>query len=159
MKMKYAGVANVGEEEKAQLEMEVKTRARTRAEANVLFSETNQARAQAQRSLKGLFHQTPGAETSSMSPQLSPDFKPAKLDEFSKNRPPPSKLVTASVTANVDAFFEKLSEARKTEAQRRYPELLKASAAPGGRGTFPTPATSKKARGTPTQSSLSGGAA
>jgi hypothetical protein len=33
----------------------------------------------------------------------------------------------ASITPNVDAFFEKLAEESLTTAQRRYPELLKVS--------------------------------
>lgn len=64
-----------------------------------------------------------------------------------------------SKTAAVDAFFEKLADSKITTAQRRYPELLKASAAPGGAGTVKTPTTKKGASTIPAQASISGGAA
>jgi hypothetical protein len=133
---KRAGVGNLGTEEVAQTDLKVLTRARTRAEAESLFSQANVARAKEQRLLGDIFVQTPGAET--MSPMLAK-------------------------TAAIDAFFEKISAPALTEAQRRYPELLKVAAAPGP-GTRPSPTLTKRTvtslRGaTPTQSSLSGGAA
>ena len=133
---KRAGVANLGAEELAQTDMKVLTRARTRAEAELLFSQSNAASAKAQRQVDGLFVQSQGAET--MSPMLSK-------------------------TAAIDEFFEKLAEQQPTQAQRRYPELLKAASAPGV-GTRPTPTTAKRTvtplRGAaPAQSTLSGGAA
>jgi hypothetical protein len=64
----------------------------------------------------------------------------------------------SSVTENVDTFFKKLAEASKTEAQRRYPELLKASAAPGV-GTRPSPATKRGPNMTASQPMSAGGAA
>lgn len=83
-----------------------------------------------------LFHQTQGAETES--PMLAK-------------------------TAAIDGFFEKVSSANLSDAQRRYPELLKVGAAPGV-GTRPSPSLSKRKTTdttgpSPTQSSLSGGAA
>jgi hypothetical protein len=69
----------------------------------------------------------------------------------------------ASVTANLEKFFEKT--AGKTEAQLRYPELLKAA---GGTASGPAPmpnmgqpkkATPTSTSGTtPVRSALSGGA-
>lgn len=71
-------------------------------------------------------------------------------------------MKTGSVAPNVDAFFEKLANAQTTEAQRRYPELLKVAAPRAG--TFKVPDTTLK-RPTPgfgenpSKSSLSGGSA
>ena len=68
----------------------------------------------------------------------------------------------SSVTANLDAFFEKLSEASVTDAQRRYPELLKVAYA---NPTTKTPDLKKRVQGTenvgsvPVRSDLSGGSA
>jgi len=64
----------------------------------------------------------------------------------------------ASVTARVDAFFEKLSA--PTDAQSRYPELLKVSAA----GTVKVPnlkprVTTDSSGATPVRSDISGGSA
>lgn len=134
MKRKIA-VGNLGEEELARFKATVLTRAVTRAQAETLFSNANTAKAQAQRKMDGLFVQAKGAET--MAPTLAK---------------------TASVTHNVDTFFEKLAEANLTQAQKRYPELLKASAAPGV-GTRPSPALKRPVTATPAQSSLAGGAA
>lgn len=133
--MKKIAVGNLGAEELARFKQIVLTRNLTRAQAETLFSHANQAKAQASRKMDGLFVQAKGAET--MAPTLAK---------------------TASVTASVDAFFDKLAEDSKTSAQKRYPELLKASAAPGV-GTRPTPATKRTGGMTPAQSSLAGGAA
>jgi hypothetical protein len=159
-KIKRAGVANLGAEEVARLELEVKNRARTRAEAELLFDESNRSRESDLRHLATLFQQTPVAE------------KPSRIAPTIPKPPPPDvngpvcggMAKSASVTANVDAFFDKLAAANLTDAQVRYPELLKAGSAPGGRGTYVLPTLSKRtvtpARGTPpAQSSLSGGAA
>jgi tyrosyl-tRNA synthetase len=133
--MKKIAVGNLGEEELARFKQIVLTRNLTRAQAETLFSHANQAKAQAQRKVEGLFVQAKGAET--MAPTLAK---------------------TASVTENVDAFFDKLAEDSKTDAQKRYPELLKISVAPGV-GTRPTPAVKRPASALPVQSSLAGGAA
>ena len=71
------------------------------------------------------------------------------------------KYKASSVTANVDAFFEKLSEASLTDAQRRYPELLKVAYA---NATTKTPSLQKRTptekTGTdPVRSELAGGSA
>lgn len=76
----------------------------------------------------------------------------------------PKKLVKkSSVTYNVDRFFDKLAAENYTDAQRRYPELLKVAVAPG-LGTRPSPNVTKRcateAKGAqPARSSLSGGSA
>ena len=139
--MKKRAVANLGAEELAQTELKVLTRARTRAEADLLFEhKATEIAAANRRRLKELFVQAPGAETEA-----------------------PTIVKISSPTAHVDAFFDKLAEARLTPAQRRYPELLKAASAPGV-GTRPAPRLSKRtAAGTraalPVQSPLSGGSA
>lgn len=262
MKLKIAGVANLGAEELTRARVTVLTRARTRADAEQLFSAAAGARAKEQRKIDGLFVQADGAET--MSPMLAKtaavqsfrklagEFEknsdwtttlkkgaylgksmlnkavhtsPAEFARNVKNGPGEElrsmgqsaarqakltahrlveepinfplrkakavatgskkllgksvgkagsllqrvgdKIKYSSPTANVDAFFDKLAEARRTDAQRRYPELLKASAAPGV-GTRPTPSISQRVtsagnsstRGnTPSRAMLSGGAA
>lgn len=136
--MKKIAVGNLGAEERAQTEHKVITRAQTRAEADLLFNnKATEIAAANQKRMKQLFAQASGAET--MAPSLAK-------------------------TAAVDAFFDQLEEKQKTAAQRRYPELLKASAAPGGRGTFPVASAKKSVPGGragahPSTSSLSGGAA
>jgi hypothetical protein len=138
--MKKKAVANLGAEEAAQTKAKILTRASTRAEADLLFANkaTEIARKNRVR-LAQLFRQMPGAET--MAPTL---------------------VKMSSLTPATDAFFDKVAEARLTPAQRRYPELLKASAATIG--NRPTPdvkarnATQTKGA-QPVQSSLSGGAA
>lgn len=75
-----------------------------------------------------------------------------------------SSVMSDSLTPNLDALFEKVANANLTEAQRRYPELLKVASP-----TVKTPALSKRrvpgstVGGVPAthaaQSSLSGGAA
>lgn len=140
MKTKTSGVGNLGAEEYAEFKAKVLTRAAAQAEAEALFDKANVARAQAQRVVKGHFVQADGAET--MAPTLT---KKASAQEPGQH-------------SHVEAFFDKLAEARLTDAQRRYPELLKASMAPGGLGTAPAPALGKRpARTTPAASMMSGG--
>lgn len=132
---KRAGVANLGAEEVAQTDLKVLTRARTRAQAEALFSQAAAAKAKEQRLVSSFF--TQGSDGETMAPVLAK-------------------------TAAVDEFFAKL--AGPTPAQRRYPELLKVSTAPGGAGTVLTPSTTKRVTTSkngpaPTQSHLSGGAA
>jgi hypothetical protein len=71
---------------------------------------------------------------------------------------------TSSLTPHIDAFFEKLAEDSKTDAQKRYPELMKVSVA----GSIKTVAPARKVPGTnagsatstvPVQTMMSGGAA
>ena len=77
------------------------TCAETRAEAEQLFGEMGDSSRKSRKLLEKLFIQTPGAET--MAPQLV------------------EKIASATST-----FFEKnASQFGMTEAQRRFPELLK----------------------------------
>lgn len=63
-------------------------------------------------------------------------------------------------TAHVDAFFEELAEASMTDAQRRYPELLKVAAnATGSVGRITAVGKSGPTSRIPVRSGLSGGSA
>ena len=160
MKKKLAhGVGNLGAEEKDQLEAKVKTRAMTRAEAEALFANKSTQESD-RRLLKKLFIQAPAAETKN---RLAAKMEEAPKEELLKDL---GALYKTKVSAATDAYFEKLAEDQLTEAQRRYPELLKVAAAPGGRGTYVLPSITKRTvttnpvRGAgPVQSSLSGGTA
>jgi hypothetical protein len=70
----------------------------------------------------------------------------------------PGKKLKLSKTAAVDAWFEKNASAFLSEAQRRYPELLKVAA-----DTRPVPVDKttkvKASKSVPVQAGLSGGAA
>lgn len=112
MKKKVAGL---GDEELTRLKRVVVTRDETRAEADVLFGQTAQEMRKTERAaMEKLFTQMPAAST--MQPSLQKE----------------------SAAKNVEAYFQKLAHPNMTEAQRRYPELLKVAA-------IPTPALSKKA--------------
>lgn len=67
--------------------------------------------------------------------------QPPRLQEFKK-------------TASIDYFFDKLSELSLTDAQRRYPELLKVA----GPLTTPSPTLKRAKSAVATTSSLAGGA-
>jgi hypothetical protein len=60
-----------------------------------------------------------------------------------------------SIAPRVDAFLEKNASLFMTDAQRRYPELLKAA----GSMTRPVPTTKRAKSAMPVRSGLSGGAA
>lgn len=127
MKNKTA-VSNLGAEEVAQMKAKVLTRAATRAEADLLFHHKATGIAAAnQKRLKELFVQADGAET--MAPSLAK-------------------------TAAVDQFFDKVASANLTEAQVRYPELLKVA----GPLTNPAPSLKRLKSAVATTSSLAGGA-
>lgn len=104
MKKKASPVLTDKEKNKADDDLnlmtrQVLTRAETRAEAEALFGATGEASRKARGQMEKLFIQTPGAET--MAPLLSK-------------------------TASVEKFFDQLEKtAGMTEAQRRFPELLK----------------------------------
>ena len=153
MKIKKAGVANIGEEELAQTIMKIRTRATARVEAEALFPHGSENRKGDVDLLRSLFVQAPAATT--MSPQLL--SKQAAVEEEYFNYSP-------LLTPHLDEFFKTAEVSQLTEAQKKYPELLKAAAAPGV-GSVPSPiskqtrkATSESKGGTtPAQSSLSGG--
>lgn len=137
MKAKVA-VSNLGEEELAQARRKILTRAETRAEADEMFGTTaKEMRKTEQGMMKKLFQMWEARDT--MQPSLVKD---------------------ASVK-NVAAFFEKLSEPQMTDAQRRYPELMKV-AGPSSHDTASVPVPNLKTvkpsaptGKTPTQSILS----
>ena len=134
--MKKIAVGNVGEEEVARLTRVVLTREDTKSSADQLFGgEAKNMRKQDRELLEKLFIQTPASNT--MAPNLQKE---------------------ASVSARVDAFFEKLSA--PTVAQQRYPELLKAAEAPSKKVISVKPRVTTDTSGPiPTRSSLSGGSA
>lgn len=103
-------VSNLGEEELAQARRKIMTRAETRAEADEMFGDTaKQMRVSEQGMMQRLFEQWAARDT--MQPSL----------------------VKTSSVKNISQFFEKLGTAHLTEAQRRYPELLKV-AGPSSKG-------------------------
>jgi len=147
-----------------QVKQQIKTKEDTKAETDVLFNHAQETRKKNRKKLKKLFVQAEGAET--MAPGLqaeSPPFDPTwgiKAPEMPKGL---TATKVASVTKNVEAFFEKQASGL-TEAQRRFPELLKVANATG---PVPRPplvqpkkATPTSAGGvTPVKSVLSGGGA
>jgi hypothetical protein len=115
------------------------TREQTRAEADALFGgAAADMRKKDRGELEKLFVQTPASQT--MAPNLQ--------KQASAEMPEPDPVL---LTANVDAFFEKLSA--PDDAQRRYPELLKVAQKPTP-NLKPRPDTQA-----PVRSNLSGGAA
>lgn len=89
------------------------------------------------------FKEPKGKATKETATALVNQFRPTRAAQVSK---------TASIAPRVDAWFEKNAHLLLTEAQRRYPELLKAAA-------IPSP-TLKRGKSTPmVQSSLAGGSA
>lgn len=134
--MKKIAVGNMGEEELAQLQHIVLTRNDTRAEADLLFGGPAKDMRQTDRKLlEKLFIQTPASVT--MAPNLQK---------------------TASITPRVDALFEKLSA--PTDAQRRYPELLKVADSGTKKVLNLKPRVTTDSSGTsPVRASISGGSA
>ncbi len=129
--------ASLGQEEFAQMSRTVLTRAETRAEADVLFGGLAKATRKSEgEKLRKLFVQTPAAMGAT-----SPNVELQK---------------TASVAPATEAFFEKLARASMTDAQRRFPELLKV-AAPGVQ-RVPISA-SKKPCMPPVRADITGGSA
>lgn len=90
------------------------SRETVRAEADALFQGAAENRKKDRGALEKLFIQTPAAQVNT----------PNLLKESSA-LPEPEPI---PLTANIDAFFEKLSA--PDEAQQRYPELLKVAQQP-----------------------------
>jgi len=105
-----------------QATLKVLSREDTRAQTDVLFNRAKETRQSDRALLEYLFFQTPASQT--MAPNLQKE---------------------ASVTKNVEAFFEKVG---KSEAQKRYPELLKAAGTASG--PAPRPSTTQVRKATPT---------
>lgn len=128
----------LGNEEFAQMSRTVLTRADTRAEADVLFGDVaKKARKTEGERLRKLFIQAE-ASTGATTPS----------HELQK---------TASVAPATEQFFQKLAHATMTDAQRRFPELLKV-AAPGIQ-RVPLGSLKKPCGALPVKSGLSGGSA
>ena len=114
--------AGLGEEEMTRLKRVIRTREETRAEADVLFGQTAvDMRKQEREKMEKLFAQMPAAIT--MQPSLQ----------------------KTSAAKHVEEYFQKLAHPNMTEAQKRYPELLKVAspASTGGAGS-PAPSLNKK---------------
>lgn len=133
------------DEELSRVRRTVLTREDTRAEADLLFGDVaKKVRKADTEKMKRLFVQAAASQT--MAPNLQGDTEK-----------------TASVAPAVDDFFEKVAAVdTRTEAQRRYPELLKVAAPRAG--SFPTPTLTRKPAApgigeTPVRSGLSGGSA
>jgi hypothetical protein len=197
MRLKVAGVGNVGAEEVAEIKAKVLTREMTRRETHRLFSNAEAAQTRDRSVVEKLFVQTPGARTpvrlektavtekwisdklrsglSKLSPKdslkrarrfgdqmqhtvdkamdhvkkdgsnFTKKFEHANRAERAAGKAYAADSELHSKTAAVDAWFEKNAGTFGTEAQRRYPELLKASMAPGV-GTTPSPLTTPGAK-------------
>jgi hypothetical protein len=141
--MKKLAVGNLGEEELERLQRMTLTRDDTRAEADLLFgAPATDMRKTDRKLLEKLFVQTPASVT--MAPNLQKQAQVAQE--------PMSK------TAHVDAFFEALSA--PTDAQRRYPELLKVAECNTPKSLSRKARVATDTTGTaPVRSSLSGGSA
>jgi hypothetical protein len=138
--MEKIAMSNLGEEELTRLRMMLNSRAETRASADVLFGDgPRRARKEAREMINKLFVMAPANIT--QNPNLQKE----------------------SSARNVKAFFEKISSMFITDAQRRYPELLKVSAVKTADESIQKKAPNLKnddpARKIPVRSSLSGGSA
>jgi hypothetical protein len=120
MRPKFAGVGNLGAEEVAELKAKVLTREDVRRETHALFSNADAAQKRDRKVVEKLFVQAPGAVTA---PTLA-----KTASQFSK-------------TAAVDAWFSENGHLFQTEAQRRFPELMKVSAGTTGVSTSTSMAT------------------
>jgi hypothetical protein len=120
----------------------------TQATIQKLFSYAKTNRERERAKAKKLFVQ--GGVATTNSPGLQPNVLETPALEQDAGLAPAVK--TASIAPRVDAWFEKNAHLLLTEAQRRYPELLKAAAVPSP--------TLKRGKSTPmVQSSLAGGSA
>jgi len=133
------------------------SRVDTQAILKKLFGYATTSREKERAKAKKLFRQ--GEVMSTNSPGYQPNMletPPTELDAASAPISTSSKQASVApayeLAPRIDAWFEKNASSLLTEAQRRYPELLKAAA-------IPSPAL-KKGKSTPaTKSSLSGGCA
>jgi hypothetical protein len=158
---KRAGMAP-NNDHREKFHMMLNTRLETDLEFRDLFIDAAKDMRKGDRAkMKQLFVQFPTVIT--MSPNLTADIpEPPRTPEPDPFRPGQKGMVplnkAASVAPSVDAWFEKNASAFLTEAQRRYPELLKVAA-----DTRPVPVEKKVAikgsGATGRQSNLSGGSA
>lgn len=166
-KIKKAGIGNLGAEESARLKDQLLTREDVKTQQDLLFENAAKAREQGKKKVEKLFIQAPAAQT-----------RGAKLDQGARIEPLPEprmlslakcasaedleKLASAAdseVAKHTSEFFEK--RAYLTEAQKRYPELLKVAGSPDPKPTPTMKARSSEANNGPvaTKSSPLGGAA
>jgi hypothetical protein len=144
-------------EELGRFHMQLQSKVDTQGELQSIFGHETTSREKERALARKLFKQAPAAST--MAPILQPDV----LTEPAVHEPEigqgPMKLASAelverrlsgSPAPRVDAFLEKNASAFMTEAQRRYPELLKVAC---------TRSTPKRKTVVPTQAQLSGGSA
>jgi hypothetical protein len=130
------------------------SRVDTQATLKKLFGYATTSREKERAKAKKLFTQAGVASTNS--PGLQPNVLETPALESDAGQAPAVKTASMepaySITPRIDAWFEKNASSLLTEAQRRYPELLKVAA-------IPSP-TLKKGKSTPAvASSLSGGSA
>jgi hypothetical protein len=148
MKTKIAGVANIGEEELSRLTMGRHSLGDVEGSLITLFGEerVKQMKAADVKKIMNLF--TMAGANITQAPNLTKEAK----------------------AKHVAQFFEKLSSAHFSDAQRRYPELLKVassasvSSPSSTTSSTPTPdlkplSTERAARKIPARSMMAGGAA
>lgn len=120
----------------------LESRERTKEEVNTFFENAKSARKTALGTMEKLLVQTPAAQ--SQQPNLQKEAA-AMLEAH-------EKAVPVVIGARINEFFEK--RAYLTEAQKRFPELLKV----GGTNTVPQQPPAKKLPGQiPARSQLAGG--
>jgi hypothetical protein len=136
---KTGGIYDTLEEARERFHVMVSTREDKRAETDALFENAKASRARDRAVVNKHFVQAPAAVTMATNLQA----------EMPKE---------ASVAPHFDAWLEKNAGAFMSDAQKRYPELLKVSGLEQGK--LPQALSKGKAGGakpTPVQSSLSGG--
>lgn len=144
-------------EELDRFHMQLQTKVDTQAALEHHLSHTVSTREKERASARKLFRQAQVATT--MAPSLQPDMLTPPPEPTPDVGPTPVKL--ASIAPNVDAWFEKNASSLLTDAQQRYPELLKVAA---GVQTVPNLKRGKVTAAmtpgaTPVQSGLAGGSA
>ncbi|TXH11759.1 MAG: hypothetical protein E6R04_00565 [Spirochaetes bacterium] len=122
-------VGNLGEEELNFMKHVRLTREDTRRDTNALFENVPQSRKRDQDLMNKLFVQAPGAQTMADNLLKMASASEQEFERFEKIK----------IAYNVHHFFE--SGAHLTEAQRRFPELLKVA---GRSGSVARPAISLK---------------
>lgn len=143
-------VANLGAEELEQFKWTVRRRSDTQLEADALFNRNPEVRKKDRAELEKLFVQTPAAVTNAPNLQKTAGVKCICPKP---NCPACKKQKTSAI----DAFMAQYEKSKLSEAQVRFPELLKVAA--------PAPILPKKINpdaktgATPAAASLSGGGA
>lgn len=162
MKSKFGGIEDTGDEARERFHMMLSTREETRAETDSLFVNAKPSRARDRAVVKKHFVQAPAAITMAPTLQAEPPKEVPKQEGPDLSASYGSPVKTASVAPRVDEWFEKNSSVFLSEAQRRFPELLKVAGNECGK--LPGAVLAKRARTSssgpiPSQSMLSGGSA